>query len=435
MESAQRTLPFVTNEHPNMTSRLRLPKGSPPEVVAALDLGTSKITCIIARAQDDLLNICAVATEPSRGIERGEITDLDQAAEAIAAAAWKAQAVANVDCTGVFAGLATSRCKGHSSRGTCTLPKEHHTITDKVLGRATANAKNVMLPPDRQIVDSVSMSFAVDDTQAIRNPIGMSGNRLDAEVYFATDSVSATNHVTSCLRAIGCRNEGLLFEPFATAEAVLTADEKELGVVQIDIGEGTMDMAFYFAGAPRFTCVLPVGGGHIVRDVAVGLGTTREAARNLIHLHGTACENILTSDQAREDIIVPTPDSDDAHTCKLGLLAHIIDCRVTEMLEIGRKELQRHGLHNQGARVVLTGGTALLNGIRRKTEQVFGTPARIGRPKIYVDDPEVGNNPAFATAVGLMVYGLKIRSQLPLARRNPLLTAAGRTFTWIREIF
>jgi len=435
MDSAQRTLPFISNESVSTTPRLRLPKSGPPQVVAALDLGTSKITCIIARAENDLLNICAVATEPSRGIERGEITDLDKAAEAAAAAAWKAQAVANVECTGVFAGLASRRSKGHFSRGTFTLPKEHHTITDRTVRRALAIAQNVMLPPDRRIVDSVPLSFTVDDTPGIRNPIGMTGNLLEAEVFFATESVSATRHVTSCLRAIGCQNEGLLFEPFATAEAVLTEDEKEIGAVQIDIGEGTMDIAVYFAGAPRFTRVLPVGGGHIVRDAAVGLGTTIEAARAFVHARGVACESMLTSEQARQDISVPTPDSDETHVCQLGRLAHIIDCRVTEMFEIARKELQREGLGNHGARIVLTGGTALLNGITRKAEQVFAAPARIGRPKIYVDNPEIGNNPAFATAVGLMVYGIKVRSQAEQERRHPILNAASKTFNWIREIF
>jgi cell division protein FtsA len=415
-EVAQRTLPF-TSDAPqgSRTPKLRLPRSGPPEMVAALDLGTSKITCIIARAEDDLLKVCSVATEPSRGIERGEVTDLDKAADAAGAAVAKAQEAAAVQCSGYFVGVGTRRSQGRNSRGSFAIPKERQVISDKTIRRALENAQNVMLPSDRQIIDSVPQSFSVDDTTGVRNPTGMSGNLLEAEVYFATESISSTRNITACLRAIGCSHEGLLFEPFATAEAVLTDDEKELGAVQIDIGEGTMDIVVYCGGAPRFTRVLPVGGGHIVRDVAVGLATTLAAARELVHSRGVACETMLATDEAKQDIHVPTADS--------------------EGFEIARKEVQRAGLNGHGARVVLTGGTALLKGIRKKAEQVFTTSARIGRPKIYVDNPELGDNPAYATAVGLLVYGIKMRRLIEKEHRHPLVNAAVKSFNWVREFF
>ena len=436
MESTQQTLPFgsVTTRD-DQTPRLRLPRSGPPEVVGALELGSSKITCLIATAEDDLLKIRSVATVPSRGIERGDIVALDDAARAAAEAVNKAQLAADLECSRYFVGIASRHSQGHHSRGSVTIAKENHLITEKSVGQALAAARNISLPSDRQIIDSVPQSFSVDNSSGIRDPMGMTGTRLDAEMYLASEAVNSIRNVTACLRSIGCRHEGLLFEPFATAEAVLTNDEKDLGTVQIDIGEGTTDIAVYYAGGPRLTRVLPVGGGHIARDVAVGLATTVATARKLVHDHGVACEAMLDPAQAKQEIEAPTPDVDETHTCPLRKLCYIIECRVDEILEIARKEVQRAGLNGHASRVVLTGGTSMLKGITKKAEQVFGSPARIGRPKIYTDHPELRDDPAFATAVGLLVYGVKIRRVVGQKRKHPIVNAAAKSFGWLREFF
>ena len=403
--------------------------------MAALDIGSSKITCLIARAAGDLLDVCALVTEPSRGVERGDLKALDQAAEAAATALRKAQDAAKVECGKYFVGVASKDSQGRNSRGSVTISKENHLVTDKHIRQALRAAQNISLPSDRQIIDGVPQSFAVDNSAGVRNPMGMSGNRLDAEVYLATESINAIRNLTSCLKAIGCKHEGLLFEPFASAEAVLTEDEKDLGAVQIDIGEGTMDIVVYHGGAPRFVRVLPVGGGHIARDVAIGLGTTVDAARELVHTRGAACESALDPEEAKREIEVPATDSGEAHACCVRDLCHIIESRVGEMLEIAKKEVQRAGLNGHATSVVLTGGTAMLKGITKKAEEVFGSHARIGRPKIYIDHPEIRDNPAYATAVGLLVYGVKMRRVAEKERKHTLVGAVARLWKWLGEFF
>ncbi|NQT20741.1 MAG: cell division protein FtsA [Planctomycetes bacterium] len=436
MESTQQTLPFGSETTQDAeTPGPRLRRSGPPEAVAALDLGSSKITCLIAVAEDNLIKVRSIVTVPSRGIERGDVVALDDASNAAAEAIAKAQAIADVECGRYFVGIAGRHCQGHHSRGSVTVAKENHVITRKNVAQALAAARNISLPSDRRIIDSVPQSFSVDNSSGIRDPIGMTGNRLDAEMYLASESVNSIRNVTTCLQRIGCRHEGLLFEPFATAEAVLTADEKDLGTVQIDIGEGTTDIAVYYAGSPRLARVLPVGGGHIARDVAVGLATTVAAARKLVHDHGAACEAMLDPARAKQEIQAPTPDTEETHTCHLRKLCYIIECRVDEILEIAKKEVQRAGLNGHASRVVLTGGTASLRGIARKAEQVFGSPARIGRPKIYTDHPELRDDPAFATAVGLLVYGVKMRRMIEQKQRHPIVSVAARSIGWLREFF
>jgi len=403
--------------------------------VAALDIGSWKITCLIARAADDLLEVCSLVTEPSRGVERGDLKALDQAAAAAAAALRKAQDAAKVECGKYFVGVASKESQGRNSRGSVIISKENHIITHKHIRQALRAAQNISLPSDRQIIDGVPQSFAVDNSAGVRNPAGMSGNRLDAEVYLATESVNAIRNMTACLKAIGCRHEGLLFEPFASAEAVLTEDEKNLGAVQIDIGEGTMDIAVYYGGAPRFARVLPVGGGHIARDVAIGLGTTVHAARELVHTRGAACKSALDPEEAKREIEVPAADGNDTRTFSGRELCYIIESRVGEMLEIAKKEVRRAGLNGHAARVVLSGGTALLKGITRKAEEVFGSHARIGRPKIYTDHPQLRDNPSYAAAVGLLVYGVKMRRVARTERKHPVVSAAARSYRWLREFF
>jgi len=428
----QQTLPFKIAEDAT-TPRLGVMRSGPPETVAALDIGSSKLTCIIAQTQRDQLKIVSLATEPSRGIERGELTDMQEAAQAVAAVISKAQAAAYVEHYNYFVGVGSKRAQGRNSRGSVSVTRESREITPKNVQQALRAARTISLPPDRQILDGVPQSFAVDDITGIRNPVGMTGSRLDAEVYLATESINCIRNVTSCLRSINCKTEGILFEPFATAEAVLTADERKLGSVQIDIGGGTTDIVVYYANAPRFVRVLPIGGEHIIRDVAVGLSATIEGARKLVHERGTACDVLV---DAREEIEVETAGGMMMHKSTLGELCYIIECRIEEIFDIAQKEVSRAGLTGHcGGGVVVTGGVAHIKGIAKKAEQVFGTAARVGKPKIYTDDPAICENPEYATAVGLLVYGLRMRRIVNKEARNPILSAAARSVSWIKEFF
>jgi cell division protein FtsA len=418
-------------------ARSQVPPPVQFELAGALDLGSHKITCIIGKAwENELTEICSFATEPSRGIEHGEITDLDEASEAVGAAIRKAQAAAGFECRRYFIGLASKRCQGLKSRASAILSRENQEITRRDVLQAIKAARKIMLPTDRQIIDSVPQSFGVDDSAGLRNPVGMTGSRLEAEIYLATDSVSVVRNVATCMQKIGCKGEAILFKPFATAEAVLTADEKQLGTVQIDIGEGTTSVAVYYAGSPRFTKVLPIGGGSIARDVAVGLSTTISGARELIHSRGVACDTLIGAMEAKQMLDVPTPDSNVPHKCTLGKLCYIIECRVEEMFEIVKKEIQKAGCANYSAAgVVLSGGAAQLKGIAAKAEQVFDTGARIGRPKSFTTHPVLGENPAYATPVGLLVYGLRVRELIEKEQLHPLFGAVLKIYNRIREYF
>ena len=417
---------------------------APLELIGALDIGTSKITCIIAKAQEDkIVQICSYASEPVPApdpdacIEHGEIVDLDRAAEAVAAAVTKAQAAAGIECGKYYVGVGSKRSQGLKSRGQgIALTRENQEITDKDVQQALQAARKIRIPPDLQIVDSYTLSFQVDDSPGLRKPVGMTGSRLEADVFIATDSVSSIRNVGTCMQKAGYKCESVLFEPFATAEAVLTADEKQLGTVQIDIGEGTMNIAVYYGGAPRFAKVMPVGGSRIVHDVAIGLSTTIAGARDLVHSRGVACDTLIGAMEAKQVLDVPTPDNNVPHKCTFGKLCYIIECRVEEMLEIAKKEIQKSGAANYStAGVVLTGGTAQLRGITQKAEQVFDTGARVGRARACTNHPVLGENPAYATAVGLLLYGLRVRRLVEKDQPNPMFDAVMRAYSRIREFF
>ena len=429
-----------TTYTPNAPRMIQPP--APLELIGALDIGTSKITCIIAKAQDDkIVQICSYATEPIASpepcIDHGEIVDLDAAAESVRGAITKAQAAAGIECAKYFVGVGSKRSQGLKSRGQgIALTRENQEITDKDVQQALKAARKIMIPSDLQIIDSFPIAFTVDDSGGLRKPVGMAGSRLEADVFIATDSVSSIRNVGTCMQKAGYKCESVLFEPFATAEAVLTPDEKQLGTVQIDIGEGTMNIVVYYGGSPRFAKVVPIGGARIVHDVAIGLSTTIAGARDLVHSRGVACDTLLGAMEAKQVLDVPTPDSNVPHKCTLGKLCYIIECRVEEMFEIAKKEIQKAGSANYStAGVVLTGGTAQLRGITNKAEQVFDTGARVGRAKAYTTHAVLGENPAYATAVGLLLYGMRIRRLIEKDQPNPMVDAVMRVYNRIRDFF
>lgn len=409
---------------------------APPEIAAALDFGTHTIKCLIALVQVDKFGIISVGRAPSRGIRNGEIVDLEQASAAAALAVRDAQSSAGLVCRRYFVGAASKRSQGRNSRGSVTVTKENHQITDKNIEQAINLARNISLPPDRQIIDSVPQSFTVEDFAGVRNPLNMTGNKFDAEVYLATESASTIRNINACMRKIECRGEAILFEPFATADAVLTTDERELGAVLINIGDGTMDLTVYYGGAPRLVRVLPVGAGHIISDVAVGLSTTINGARELVHEHGFACDTLISTRDSKQMLKVATPDSDVPHESSLGKLCFIIECRVEEMFEIAKKEITKSLPSGRGgSSVILTGGAARLRGITKKAEQVFGTGARVGCARRFTDFQDVGNDPAWATTVGLLVYGLKARRLAQKNQPSPLFDTVVKAYNWVREMF
>ena len=409
-----------------------------PEPVVGLDVGTTKICAVIGRPKPGGgLDVIGVGSAPSRGLRRGVVVNIDSTVEAIKQAVADAEQMAGIDVSRVWAGVAGGHIRSLNSRGVVAISGRDREVSAADVERAVEAARAINVPQDREIIHVLPQTFAVDDADGVREPIGMSGVRLEVEVHIVTAAVTSVQNVVRAVNRAGLTVQDVVLEPIASAEAVLFPDEKELGVVLIDIGGGTTDMALFRDGAIWHTAIIPLGGDHITNDVAVGLRTPMADAEDLKKRYGCAVTAMVP---AEETVDVPSVGGRKARQLTRQVLSEIIQPRVEEIITLVARELTRAGFQDAAtAGIVVTGGTSIMEGIPELAEAIFDQPVRRGVPGDIGGLADVVRSPIHATAVGLALHGARrpagVGAQLD-PNDNAFLARIGRRLAgWFGEIF
>ena len=383
------------------------PKDS-KNLVVGLDIGTSKIVCIVSEiTPDGRLEVIGMGSSPSRGLRRGVVVNIESTVNAIQRALEEAELMADCKIREVYTGIAGSHIKSFNSHGMVA-------IKDKEIGqldvdRVVETARAVNIPMDQQILHTIPQEFVVDGQEDVSDPLGMSAIRLEVKVHIVTGAVSAAQNIIKCVRRCGLEVADLVLQPLASAMAVLTEDEKELGVCLVDIGGGTTDIAVFTDGAIRHTAVIAVAGDQVNNDIAVALRTPPKEAEDLKIQHGCALRQLA---DAREMIEVPGIGDRPPRTLSRQTLAEFIEPRMEELYSLVQAELRRSGFEELlSSGIVITGGTAAMQGMVELGEEVFHMPVRLGYPRYQGGLSDVMHNPRYATAVGLLMAGLEGRDR------------------------
>lgn len=371
------------------------------DLVIGLDIGTTKICAVVGEVTEDGVDIVGIGTSPSTGLRKGVVVNIEETVKSVQKALEEAELMAGCEIRSVYAGIAGSHIKGFNSHGVIAVKGGE--VTQKDVERALEAASAVAIPLDREVIHTLPQEFIVDDQRGIIHPLGMAGVRLEVKVHIVTGAVtSAQNIVRSCHRS-GLDVSDIVLEALASAKAVLTEEERELGVALVDLGGGTTDIAIFSNDTIKHTGVLALGGQNLTNDIAFGLRTPMASAERIKVKYGCAMVDLV---QVDEIIEVSTVGGREPRRLSRQLLAEICQPRMEEVLNLVDQELTRSGCkHLISAGVVLTGGSALIDGCQELAEQVFNLPTRIGYPRNVGGLKDVVNSPKYATAVGLLRYG------------------------------
>jgi cell division protein FtsA len=378
-------------------------------IIVGLDIGTTKVCAVVAGADEQgRVNILGLGRAPSDGITRGVVTHIDRTTNAIAAAIQEAQATSGVAITTVIVGIAGDHIQSFQSRGVISISGPEHEVTQSDIDRLIEDCKRVALPSDRKIIHVIPQEFIIDGQDGVYDPLGMSGVRMEANVHVITGLVSAAQNIYRCVQRVGLEVADMVLEPLASSFAVLDDEEKEVGIALIDVGGGTTDLAVFEERTIRHTAVIGIAGKKVTDDIRKGLGILSDQAERLKREHGYAYVPAVLNN---EPVILPGVGGRAPIEIDKRLLAQIIQPRMEEIFEIVALEIKRSGYskHLSGG-AVLTGGGALIKGTAELAREVLGMPVKIGIPGGFSGGliREI-ENPAYATAVGLVHYGLKYR--------------------------
>lgn len=373
-------------------------------IICGLDVGTTKICAIIGEVNaDGVVDIIGVGTSPSRGLRRGVVVNIDHTVSSIKKAIDDAELMAGRRSETVFAGISGGHIKGINSHGVIAI--KNREVTHQEVSRVIDAARAVAIPLDREVIHILPQEFMVDDQGGIKEPVGMAGVRLEAKVHIITGAVSAAQNIIRCAHRSGLIVSDLILQQMAAAEAVLSSDEKELGVALIDIGGGTTDIAVFIEGAIQHTAVIPVGGDQLTNDIAVGLRTPTGEAEKIKKRYGCALATLVNRD---ETIHVPGVGGRQPRVLARSVLAEITEPRLEEIIGLARRELEKFNLLSAVASgIVLTGGSVAIQGIVELAEQLFDMPVRLGYPTGVSGLVDVVNSPVYATGVGLVLWGAR----------------------------
>jgi cell division protein FtsA len=376
--------------------------------IVALDIGSTKTCALIGEQEDDRsLKFSALGAAESKGWRKGQIVNLDLAVSSVRRAIEEAETIVGVPVESAVIGVAGTHVRGVNSRGGITVGARPRDIQREDVRRAIEAARGVTLPEDREVLHVLPQEFSLDSQDNIRDAIGMIGHRLEANVHIVTASGAATQNIVTAVNRAGVRVDDTVLEPFASAEACLTQDERELGACLLDIGGGTTELIAYTGGVVRHTAAIPVGGDHFTNDLAVGLRTPIPEAEKIKRQHASACRGLVTPDLAIE---IASVGNRPPRTVFARMLSEIIEPRTQELLMLIRDELRRAGLLSQiPAGIVITGGGAHLRGLPELAEKIFNLPARVASPRGLAEMSEEVSRPEYATAVGLVLYGARTR--------------------------
>jgi len=377
--------------------------GQGTRTFVGLDIGTTKISCIIADLSSSMeLRVVGIGNAPSEGLRRGVVVDLEKTVNSIQKAVDEAQRMAGIPVKGVYAGIAGDHIRSINSRGVIAVSRKDNEIAASDVDRVVEAAKAVAIPMDREIIHVIPQEFIVDDQDGIKDPVGMSGVRLEAEVHIITGAVTSAKNICRAIQRAGLKVADLVLEPLASSHAVLADDERDLGVVLLDIGGGTTDVAVFFEGSIRHTAIVPFGGSNVTNDIAIGLRTPIDKAEQIKIQHGCALASLVS---AENRITVSGVGGRADRDMSRHVLASMIEPRMEEIFALANKEVKKnHFAELLGGGVVLTGGTSLMPGVVELAEQVLEMPVRLGVPQGLGGLSANVADPRFSTGVGLVLH-------------------------------
>jgi cell division protein FtsA len=402
-------------------------------LVVALDIGTSKVACLVSEVHaDGSLEVLGMGSHESKGLKKGVVVNIEATVAAVQRALEEAELMADCKIATAFVGIAGSHIRSFNSTGMVAVKDREVGALD--VERALETARAVNIPTDQQILHVLRQEFIIDGQEDVREPIGMSGVRLEVKVHIVTGAVSAAQNIIKCVRRCGIEVGDLILQPLASSRAVLSEDEKDLGVCLLDIGAGTTDIAVFTHGAIRHTAVVPIAGDQITNDIAMALRTPTADAEALKIRQGVALRQLADPNQMLE---VPGIGERGSRSLSRQTLAEVIEPRVEELYSLVQQVLRESGFEELlSSGVVLTGGSSVMQGMVELGEEIFHMPVRIGVPRYAGGLAEVVRAPRYATAVGLLLEGMSQMQQGKLARQGGSVSAVvGRMREWFQRNF
>src|SRR5579859_490877 len=403
-------------------------------LIVGLDIGTSKIAAIVAEMKaDGGFEVIGMGSSPSRGLKKGVVVNIESTVNAIQRALEEAELIADCKIRDVWTGIAGSHIRSFNSHGMVAIKDREVAQSD--VDRVVETAKAIPIPTDQQILHVLNQEFVIDGQEDVREPLGMSGVRLEVKVHIVTGAVSAAQNIMKCVRRCGLEVNDLILQPLASAMAVLSEDEKDLGVCLVDIGGGTSDIAVFTQGAIRHTAVIPIAGDQITNDIAMALRTPTKEAEEIKRRYGCALRELADSQDMVE---VPGVGERGSRKMSRQTLAEVIEPRVEELYSLVQAELRRSGFEELlSSGIVITGGSAAMQGMIELGEEVFHMPVRLGLPSYAGGLSEVIRNPRYSTGVGLLMAGLSQhqRQQIEKMQSGSFKQIVGRMKKWFETNF
>jgi len=402
-------------------------------LVVGLDIGTSKVCAVVGEATDRGVEIIGVGSHSSHGLRKGVVINIESTVESIKKAVEEAEIMAGCEINSVFTGIAGGHIKGFNSHGIVAVKNKE--VSQRDVERVIDAAKAVAIPMDREVLHILPQEYIIDDQDGIKEPLGMSGVRLEAKVHIVTGAVTSAQNIVNCCTRTGLNVADIVLEPLASAEAVLTPEERELGVALVDMGGGTTDIALFHNGVVKHTAVLAVGGNHLTGDIAAGLRTPIADAERIKQRYGCARISMVAKDERVE---VPSAGGRTARTLSRQILCEIIEPRLEEIFHLVRREIAKSGYQSfLASGVVMTGGSTLLPGMIEMAQQVLGVPVRLGLPRHVGGLIDVISSPIYATGVGLVLYGMKgsEKNFFRIREDNVFSKVRNRMSDWFSEFF
>ncbi len=378
---------------------------SKPQTMAGLDIGTTKVCAVIGDVTPTGVDIIGIGQHPSRGLRKGVVANIESTVEAIKRAVQEAEQMAGVEIESVYASIGGGHLRGTNSQGVVAVQGRNREVSVADVARAIEAARAIGFPPDHEILHVLTQGFTVDDQDGVREPVGMLGSRLGVAVHLVTGAMTAVQNVVRSVNRAGLTVRDVVLQSLASGESVLTPDERDLGVILIDVGGGTTDVALFREGAVWYTAVIPLGGDHITNDIAVGLRTPPSDAEELKKIFGSAQASQVLEDETVE---VPSIGGRKPRVLSRQTLSRIIQARVEEIFTLAARGIGQAGLEDAAtAGVVVTGGATIMAGVSELAESIFDLPVRRGIPKWVGGLYQQVEGPAYAAGVGLVLTGAR----------------------------
>ena len=403
-------------------------------LIVGLDIGTSKVVAIVGEiTPESTVDIIGIGSHPSIGLKKGVVVNIESTVHSIQRAIEEAELMAGCQIHSVYTGIAGQHIRSLNSHGIVAI--RDHEVTQADVDRVIDAAKAVPIPADQKILHILPQQFIIDTQDGIKEPVGMSGVRLEAKVHMVTGSVSAAQNIIKCVRRCGLEVDDIILEQLASSYSVLTEDEKELGVCLVDIGGGTTDIAVFTHGSIRHTAVIPIAGDQVTNDIAVALRTPTQSAEAIKIKYACALSRLAEPDEIIE--VTGVTERPARRLSKLTL-AEVVEPRYEELFALVQSELRRQGLEELlGSGIVVTGGSAKMEGVVELAEEIFRMPVRLGLPRYVTGLVDVVRNPIYSTGVGLLLYGRQqqLERQVNIVTRHGVNNVWGRMKRWFQGNF